>query len=263
MIRYESKNVKLGQAFRIGAAKEEAQKAQAQVEAEQIIEDGKKRAQEIINAAQKEKEQILNEASTQAQKILDDANEKVEEAVKEGIEEGRKEGFEQITNEMQDKVLMIDDFAKVTFDLKKKIIKSAHTNIIQLIMEISKKLALDEVEDEKILEKLVLNGIAQLPEKEAVTIMINPKLAAKIYAISEGLKEKVQQLNNIRIIEDPSVSPDGPIVEGVSARVDARVLTQIEVFESRLKEYLYSMPEDTLVEMSEQDSGVKKPDADI
>lgn len=247
----------------MGGKKEEAQKAQAQEEAEQIVEEGKKRAQEIINAAQSDKEQILNEASAQAQKILDEANKKVEEAVQEGIEEGRKEGFEQITNEMQDKVLMINDFAKVTFDLKKKIIKSAHTNIIQLIMEISKKLALDKVEDEKILEKLVLNGIAQLPEKESVTIMINPKLATKIYAISEGLKEKVQQLNSIRIVEDPSVSPDGPIVEGVSARVDARVLTQIEVFESRLKEYLYSMPEDELVKMSEDNSGAEQPDADI
>ena len=263
MSRYESKNIKLGSAFKVGQNQENIKKSQFEQQAELIISEARKEAENIIKTAKLEKESIIKEAQDRANKILEGTNQKVAEAVNQGTQQGIATGLQQITDEMQNKVLMIDDFAKVNFEIKKKIIKSAHINIIQLLTEIARKIGLSNINNKEFLSKLVLEGIEKLPEKEFVTIIVNPKLAAEIYSISDGLKEKIQQLENIKIIEDAAVTPDGPIVEGVGVKYDARISTQIDAFENKLREYLNSLSEEELVQMSIQDAGELNSDETV
>ena len=255
MSRYESKNIKLGSAFKVGQNQDQLKKSQFEQQAELIISDAKAQAEKIISDARLEGESIIGEARANAEKINSELNARVEEAIQQGTQQGIGQGFQQITEEMKNKVLMVDEFAKVNFEIKKKIIKSAHINIIQLLTEISRKLALFNIENKEFLTKLIMEGIDKLPEKEFVTVIINPKLAEQIYEISDDLKEKIKQLQNVKIVEDAAVTPDGPIVEGVGVKMDARISTQINAFENRLREYLNSLSEEDLVKMSEADTG--------
>ena len=76
-------------------------------------------------------------------------------------------------------------------------------------------------------------------------------MAEKIYAISDELKEKIPQLQSIKIIEDTSVSPDGTIVESPLSRVDSRIKSQIDELSEKLMAKLNSTSDKELLECEE------------
>lgn len=206
----------------------------------EIILQGERKAQEIIEQAYREAEAIIEQGKTQALSEVDDITTKAHD---EGFEAGRQEGYQDITNEMQDKIISINNFAKSEFDVKANIIKSAHLDIINLVIEIAQKVCAKSLElDESILKELTQSAIQSLKDKENIKIIVHPEMAEKIYSISEELTEKIPQLSSIKIVEDRSVSPDGTIVESPLSRVDCRIKSQINEIADRLMEKLNSTP---------------------
>lgn len=221
------------------------------------LKQAKQIAEKIINDAKQKALLIEGEASTKAQQIISqseaEANAKVEEitaeARKKGYEAGYNDGFEKITTEMEDKFINLNNFAKSEFEFKNRIIKSMHTDILDLVIALSKKVCANElVQNPELLEKLTLAAISQLKEKENITVIVNPIMAEKIYCVSDKLKETVKTLENIKIIEDNSVSKDGTIVESVGSRVDSGLCAQIDKISQALYNELNSTPENKLVE---------------
>lgn len=253
MGRIESNNINYGNSFVVSP------------ESSRHSDDELKQAKQIaenVLAQAKEKALIVEgEASTKAQQIIDEAvakaNAQVEEitqaAREKGYEAGYKDGFEKITTEMEDKLINLNNFAKSEFDMKKRIIKSMHADILELIVSIAKKVCSDEFkQNPELLEKLTIAAISQLKEKENITIIVNPMMAEKIYNVSDKLKSAVKTLDSIKITEDNSVSPDGTIVETVGSRVDSRLCAQIDKIAQELYNELNSTSEEELMEEAEK-----------
>ena len=252
MSKLEAKKIQYGQSIVIGANEAEHKRQKILHEAELIMAAARAKANEIIATAQYEAGQIIDDARASAQQTVDQANEESDkirdDAHVQGIEIGREEGFNAITAEMQDKILMVDNFAEVTFEIKKKIIKSAQKDIISLISAISDKIARNSLKtSNELLAEITANAIDLLPEKEHVNIIINPELAERIYAIEPELREKIAVLKHMKFIEDSAISSDGPIVEGINSRVDARLSSQINEITSKLLAALHSVSEEELV----------------
>lgn len=248
MTRIKSHNVQLGGSFIVPIEQSaHSLKIQEALEKEkEIILQGEQKAQEIIEQAQMQAQEIIENAKNQALSEVDDITQK---AHQEGFEAGRQEGLEDITQELQDKIVAVNDFAKSNFEIKKNIIKSAHLDIIKLIVEISHKVCSKSLElDDSILKQITENAISALKDKEDITIIVNPEMAEKIYAISDELKEKIPQLLSIKIIEDNSVSSDGTIVESPLSRVDCRVKSQINEITDKLIAKLDSTPSENLLD---------------
>lgn len=234
MTRINSNNIQLGDSFVVPIEESSHQaKVQAALERQQeIILEGEQKAGEIIEDAQRQAQEIIEQAKNEAFAQVDEI---IQKAHDEGFEAGRQEGFAQITEELQDKIISVNDFAKSNFDIKNNIIKSAYLDIIQLVVEISHKVCSKSLElDDNILKEITQKAIASLKDKENITIIVSPQMAEKIYSISEELKEKIPQLSTIKIIEDASVSPDGTIVESPISRVDSRVKSQINEIADKL-----------------------------
>jgi len=248
LTRIKSDNVQLGGSFvvPIEQSAHNVKIQEALAKEKEIILGGQQKAQEIINQAQAQAQEIIESAKNEA---LAQVDEITQQAHQEGFEAGRVEGFENITQELQDKIVAVDNFAKSNFELKGNIIKSAHLDIINLIVEISQKVCSKSLElDENILKDITLSAIQALKDKENITIIVNPQMAEKIYAISDELKEKITQLSSIKIVEDNSVSPDGTIVESPLSRVDCRVKSQINEISDRLMAKLDSTPNEELID---------------
>lgn len=248
MTRIKSNNVQLEGSFLVPIEQSANSKKieEALDKEKEILLRAETNAQEIIAQAQQQGEELIEQAKSQALSEVDAITQKAHD---EGFEAGRQEGYENITQELQDKIIAVNDFAKSNFELKNNIIKSAHLDIINLIIEISQKVCSKSLElDDNILKEITEKAIYALKDKEDITIIINPQMAEKIYAISEELKEKIPQLCSIKIIEDNSVSPDGTIVESPLSRVDCRVRSQINEISDKLMAKLDSTPSKELSE---------------
>lgn len=253
MTRIKSDNVQVGGAFfvPIEQSVNQVKIKEALGKEQEIILQGQKKAQEIIENAQRQAQEIVDSANAQALQSVDEIK---AAAHQEGFEAGRQEGLKNIQEELEEKIVSIDTFAQSTFDIKKNIIKSAHLDIINLVIEIARKICSKSLEiDENILTELTKTAIASLKDKENITIIVNPEMAEKIYTISEELKEKIPQLSSIKIIEDMSVSPDGTIVESPLSRVDCRIKSQIDEITEKLMTKLNSTPDEELIEEIEND----------
>lgn len=197
----------------------------------------------LILSAESEAKQIIEKAKSECVNLIEQAKEQAKAEIAEMANQGRQEGFEAgkqqglraITEELSDKIYAVNNFAKGSFELKDAIIKSAHTDIVSLVIQIAKKVCSKSLElDNRILEEITLKAIHSLQEKEKINIIVNPEMAEKIYSISDTLKEKIPQLNSIKVIEDNSVSPDGTIVESPMSRVDCRISSQINELADKL-----------------------------
>lgn len=246
MTRIKSGNVQFGDSFVVPIEETtHSKKIKEALEKEkQIILQGEQQAKEIIEKAQQEAEAIINQGREEALSQVDQIK---QDAHQEGFEAGRQEGLENIRQELTDKIIAVDNFAKSNFDIKHNIIKSAHLDIIKLIVEISQKVCSKVFElDNSILKEITQSAISALKDKEEITIIVNPEMAEKIYSISDELKEKIPQLSSIKIIEDNSVSPDGTIVESPLSRVDCRIRSQINEISEKLMEKLDSTSNEEL-----------------
>lgn len=252
MTRIRSDNVQVGGSFvvPIEQSLNAAKIKEALGKEQEIIANGEQKAREIIEKATIEAKDIIQHAQAQA---MSEVEEIKEQGFKEGFEAGFTEGNLKVVEEMRDKLLAVDIFAKSDFEIKKAIIKSAHLDIINLVVELSKKVCSNALEtDENVLKELTLSAIQSLKDKESINIIINPEMAEKIYSISEDIKEKIPQLTSIKIIEDPSVSPDGTIVESPLSRVDSRISSQINELYEKLMAKLNSTPDEELIKEVEE-----------
>lgn len=248
MTRIKSDNIQLGGSFVVPIEQSAHNKKiqEALDKEKEILNRAEISASEIIANAQKQAEELIEIAKNEA---LTKVDEITQQAHQEGFDAGFQEGYEKITEDMQEQVISVNNFAQSTFDIKTNIVKSAHKDIITLVIEIAQKVCSKSFElDENILKEITLNAIQSLKEKENITIIVNPEMAEKIYSISEELKEKIPQLESIKIIEDNSVSPDGTIVESPLSRVDSRIKSQINEIAEKLMAKLDSTPSEDLGE---------------
>lgn len=248
MSRIDSQKVNIGTSYIIATSDE-------QMRAKELV-DAKRLASEIIANANMQAQQVIADAQQKAQQHFDDAvadaNSKVEKIIQDAHSEGYQKGFQEGQDagrqSLIEQIENLEKFAQSEFEIKKRIIKSAHTDIVDLVVAISDKVCHKKLNiDDEILYEITKQAINQLADKECVKIFVNPNMAKKIYDISETLKNEILSLQSIKIVEDIGVSEDGTIVESISSRVDNRISSQIDVIAQKLLVELQSVSEEKLV----------------
>ncbi len=248
MSRIDSEKVNLGSSYVISTS-DEQMRAQAIVNANtvagDIINKAQTQSQSIVAETQKKAQKHLEEAIAQAQSQVESIH---EEARKQGFEQGYKEGQEAIREALVEQINNLEKFTQSEFEIKKRIIKSAHNDIVNLVIAISDKICKKHLHmDRQVLYNITMNSINALKDKEHVNIIVNPNMAKKIYEISPNLKNDILSLQSIKIVEDASVSEDGTIVESISSRIDNRISSQIDELAQKLLTELQTISEEALV----------------
>ena len=269
MTRIKGSNVQIGSGFVLpleNQHKEELTAIEkmlrdAKAEKERIIKEGTDQAKQLVEEAkqilaqaQEDGKQIVEQANAQADS---ESNEIRETAKKEGYEEGYKQGYDDGTNALELKVKAVDDFAKSQFELKHNIVKSAELDIVELVCAIARKVCKKSFDNDiNILKSITIEAIKQLKDRENITITVNPKLAEKIYSISDELKEEIPKLQTIKIIEDNNISDDGTVIESLLSRVDNRLKIQLDQIVEKFMNAHYSSEEDA------QDDSITETECD-
>lgn len=219
---------------------------EAKAKAKQIILEAHKTLEEAKNQAQTIIEKATNEANSQAELILKKA---FEEGSQKGFEEGKIQAYKEVTNELEDKIINVDNFAKSTFEIKKKIIRSAYSDVLELVMLVAEKIIKKNLEENSdILLNIINEASSKLNcEDKTIKIITNPKMYEKLVSISERIQNEIPKLKNISIIEDNNVSSDGVIIESLSNRVDATLSSCINELTEKLFNELKSTQDEDII----------------
>ena len=230
--RFKSDEIQIGNNYVLPIEQSNVTRQQAKVS--QIIAETDAKAQEIMDNAETKCKIITETANTEATRIIEEARKKGEQeyetvkqqAYEEGFKKGEEDGFAKFQEDASEALKSLDIMTQSSFDTKKNIIDSATLDIIELVSAIADKVCHIKF-DKKVLEKITLDAIKELNDKENITIIVNPQLIENISSLAEKFKQEVANLQTIKIVEDSSVSPDGVIVETLTTRLDSRVSTRI------------------------------------
>jgi len=240
----EEKNRLLEEAKRI--------KENAEVEAKRIKEEAEQTAFRMMQKntvdlrkakqeAQEESERIINKAREEAKKILDEAQSKAEQMFQEaktgGYQEGREEGYkkgEEEVTRLIDRLHVIIDKA---IDKRREILENTETQIVDLVMMIARKVVKVISESEK---KVVIENVKQALNKvkgdTEVIIRVNTQDLELTTRHKKEFISMVESLEKVRVEEDSRIAPGGCIIETSFGEIDARIQTQLEVLEEKIRE---------------------------
>ncbi|MFW5801941.1 MAG: flagellar assembly protein FliH [Spirochaeta sp.] len=239
----------------------EAFKEQWEQERQQMIEDARKQAQEIVQEAEStafeevkrkteqagkakqeadaEAERIVAEAEKRAEGILDEAKKNAEmvelEAKQRGLEAGKQEGYQQGEAEAERLIGRLHSIIDAAIQRRTDIIEESEGQIIRLVLQIAKKVIKVISENQKnIVVNNVVQSLRKMKKRSDVTIRVN---LADIKITTEHTKritEKIEHVQNIRILEDSTVDPGGCIIETDFGQIDARIATQLQEIEDQI-----------------------------
>ena len=197
-----------------------------------IIDEAKKSAEEIKAQAVIKAEEILAEANAQKELVINEAN---IEGQKQGFEVGYNDGLSKFQNDFVKQIESLELLANAAFEVKNEIIYSSETEIIELALLVAQKIVGTKFEkDSSIFKNMVQTAISLLKEKENIKIVVNPKLVEYANEVAPELAQKIDDLAQIKIVQDKTVSPDGVVVESVESRIDARISTQLDILSRTL-----------------------------
>ncbi len=230
--RIKSNDIQIGNNYVLPIEQSKVTAQQAKVK--RIIAETDAKAQSIITGAENKSSAIVQTAQAEAIRIVEQARKEAQDtyeeikqqAYQEGFEKGQKDGLQKFQNDAINALNSLETLSSSSFDMKKNIIDSATLDIVELVTAIADKVCHIKF-DTDILEKITIDAIKQLNDKENITIIVNPELVENINSLVSNFKEQFPKIQTIKILEDNSVSPDGVIVETLNTRLDSRISAQI------------------------------------
>ena len=225
---------------------------EAHKEADSIIKQAEKTAFEEVKGrtdeairdkriAEDEAERIKDEAQSEAEKIrkqAEDEREKVfSEARAEAVADGREEGWKEGRAEAQRLIESLHTILDASIEKRKEIIDEAETQLIDLVLLVSRKVVKVISENQK---NVVINNIVQalrkLKSRGDVAIRVN---LADLDLTTEHVKDFMRMAENVKsitVLEDSSVDKGGAVIETDFGQIDARISSQLREIEEKILE---------------------------
>ena len=224
----------------------------ARDEAEEIKKEAERAAFDEVKRKNNQAQKIRQEAEDEAKRIVEEANKKAEEleaeiqgkvdkvekeAFGKGHAEGREEGFQEGSQEVERLVDTLQKIISAAIDKRNEIIQESETQVINLVLLISKKVIKVISENQK---NVVINNVVQalrkLKSRGDVVIRVN---LADVELTSEHISDFMKMVENVKsvtVLEDSSVDRGGCIIETDFGQIDARVSSQLHEIEEKIIE---------------------------
>jgi flagellar assembly protein FliH len=200
------------------------------IEARKLKEDAQEEAKSILEEAEKKASQLENGAKTKADAI-------VQEAKKMAVEAGRDEGFKKGEEEVNRLIERIHSIINAAIDNKKNIIENTEQQLVDLVLLIARKVVkvISESEKEVVTEN-VREALKKLGKETEIVIKVNTKDLDLTTKNKRKFISMVESLEKVRVEEDDRIARGGCVIETSLGDVDARIQTQLQVIEDKIRE---------------------------
>jgi len=188
-------------------------------------------AARLIDDASADAENLINDAQARALALVEDAEHRraaIEaQAKSNGFDQGVADGRAAAQAEMDEMLETMRGLIEMARAERHKIIEGAEPEIVRLAVSIAERILTQHValEPNTVLE-MTKSAITRLVNRETVTVRVNP---ADIESM-RGNREQLMSMNdidNLRVIEDQRVDRGGVIIETEAGTIDAKISTQL------------------------------------
>lgn len=171
----------------------------------------------------------------------DKADQKVREAYSEGMERGIEAGRQQFEEAVAQAAAALEASAEAMRGAREQFLASLEPQVVELALEIARRILQREARtDRDLLTTTVQNALRHLADREEMLIRVNPADLEGLRTQKVRLIEDFDDVQEIIVEGDESISPGGCIVESRLMQVDARIEAQLDT----ILEVLHQAPED-------------------
>ena len=218
----------------------EKSKKEAEVEKQKIIFEANENAEGILASASADSENLRNEVQKEAEELINSSKAEIEkartQAANEGYQDGYQDAGQKIQEELEEKIKDFENFCKIQFEIKDKIIKSASKDILDITLNISRKILHKEL-DAKTIDKIIKSTVLLFEKKENINIILSEKYAKLLYELQKKSLnndilfkfEDFKQYEGFQVIYNPKYDDDTIILENLKERFDASINSQMDV----------------------------------
>lgn len=195
---------------------------------------------QILKAnAQKEADEILEKAKLQADEIIKKAHEQEQEIFDrsnhDGYKKGHEEGYQFGNEEAKRLVERLHKMIEAIQQKRQEILDGTEQQIVSLVLLISRKVVKIMSENQKsVIMANVIQSLKKVKGRGDVTLRVN---LDDVKLTTEHIKDFVKQVENIKniyVVEDSSVEKGGCIVETDFGAIDARIASQLSELETQI-----------------------------
>mgnify|MGYP006295726715 CR=1 FL=1 len=224
----------------------------ARDEADRIVKDAERVAFQEVKSKQEEAQTIHSDAESEASRIVSEAEQKAaditreaerkaqdaeEDARRAGFEEGREKGFEEGQAEHERLVERLHVIINKAIDRRNEIIEESETQIVNLVVQIAKKVVKVISENQKnVVINNVIQALRKLKSRGEVLVKVN---LDDVDLTSEHVKDFMRMVENVQsvtVVEDSTVDKGGCIIETDFGEIDARISSQLHEIEEKILE---------------------------
>ncbi len=216
-------------------------KEEAEQEAFKILQKKSVEARKLKEEAQEEAEIILKDAKNEAARLENEAKAKAEAIVQEtrdkAVEEGKDEGYKKGEEEVNRLIERVHAIINAAIDNKKNIIENTEEQLVDLVLLIARKVVkvISEMEKDVVIEN-VREALKKLGKETEIVIKVNTKDLDLTTKNKRNFISMVESLERVRVEEDDRITRGGCIIETSLGDIDARVQTQLQAIEEKIRE---------------------------
>jgi len=196
--------------------------------------------EEIIQLAQREASIIIKEAEDEARRVLEKSKEdaqknkvKIEEERAQGYEDGRKEA----KKEYEEKIKGVDCIREKAVEEYGQILNSAESDIVDIILDISKKVLCAEIiQNKSVVFNLVREAIENCSYKNEAIVKVSPYEYDYIMQNKDELDLIFGDMENYEVRKDPSLQNGDCIIETSYGCVDTSIDAKFSKIEKAFRE---------------------------
>lgn len=193
--------------------------------ANSIIEDAKQMYLKIIEEANSEAKKVIDAAELEAKKLISDSSES-------GFREGYECGYLEARKEAQS---VIDDAAelkKFLDERKESIYMEAEEQVLQLVLEIAKKVIGQELtQNNEAILSVINMALKKCAFKKKLILKISPQDSSFITENKDRICMMVEGISDIDIVSDLSLAQGSCIIETPSGEINSSIDVQIQEIE--------------------------------
>lgn len=188
-------------------------------------------AAKLIDEASADAAALLHEARARAASLIDEAQRHAGEieaqAKAEGFNQGVGDGRAAASAEMDDMLETMRGLIEMARAERHKIVEGAEPEIVRLSVTIAERILASHValEPGTVIE-MARSAITRLVNRETVTVRVNPADIEMMRSHRDQIMS-MNDIDNMRIIEDQRVDRGGVVLETEAGTIDAKVSTQL------------------------------------